>query len=362
MARTLKEQYSARQLDVLKERARAVDAQLIKENRAAGLLLEALDEEDLKKVTAIIEKLQNIKNPDLPHLTKAIEQAEAEINKYTAGGPLTAAWTKLKSLVGVDNPIVKITTFANALERGFSQIPNILKNNGIDLNKANLEQSLAANLGRLPTAPKAKPSKPTGAVSDKELGNTKFAAEGQEMSEDSATDAQADIKSKIESITGQLQKALAPGGVFGAFKKVPYIDSATLAKELVQAKLRAFSTVAKAINSGTKTSELGGDADMQSMVQGGGKVQTKATAPGAESQPAAATKGTSPTKDTTTTSNSTPTGQAPPEAKTNNSQSNASAAVSKIAKGAGVDESTALKILKYLNQSGLLDREKLAAH
>ncbi len=359
MARTLKEQYSARQLDVLKERTRTVDAQLIKENRAAALLLEALDEEDLKKVTAIIEKLRNIKTPDLPHLTQAIEQAEAEINKYTAGGPLTAAWTKLKGLVGVDNPIVKITTFANALEKGFSQIPNILKNNGIDLSKVDLEQSLAANLGRLPTAPKAKPSRPTGAVSDKELGNTKFAAEGQEMSEDSTADAQAGIKSKIESITAQLQKALAPGGVFGAFKKVPYIDSAALAKELVQAKLRAFSTVAKAINSGTKTSEVG--SDMQSMLQGG-KVQTKTTAPSGESQPAAAAKGTSPTKDTTTTSNSTPTGQAPPEAKTNGAQANASAAVSKIAKGAGVDEPTALKILKYLNQSGLLDREKLASH
>jgi hypothetical protein len=203
MAPTLKERYNQRQVQVLLERAKAADAQLLQEQRAARLLVEAMDQEDLNKVSAIIDKLNTVKSPELPVLSAAIEQAQAELNKYTGGGPITQAWTKLKSKFGVDNPVVKITTFADALERGFSQIPQILKNNGVDLAKADLSKSLSSLLTTQFTGAQGGeggmkgdvtgtagnkeknvmpgPEKqPTGAKSDTQLGNTSFGGKGGE--------------------------------------------------------------------------------------------------------------------------------------------------------------------------------------
>ncbi len=351
MARSLKEQFEAKRLNQVTERARRADAQIINEVRVAQLLVEAMDEEDLNKVTQIIQKLSTLKTPDLPKLKAAIEQAEAEINKYTAGGPLTKAWSKMWELIGIDNPIVKVTTFADALERGFAQIPQILKNNGVDLKGADQYKSLAQALGRLPTATKSNVKKPNA---DKDWKNQKHSgknvpyrdtapiprpiadkSEGVVKEDDSndvltRLDAKMDSSSnskspdfmnsnkpdtannkavdeKVKSIADQLQKALSPGGIFGAFKKVPYIDSAELAQELVRAPLRVFSQVAKRVQQGTKAAEIAPDIKDQVQAQGG--AETKGTDAEEPAQATSQTQPSQPAKAPVASTDSTETGQ-----------------------------------------------------
>jgi hypothetical protein len=276
-----------------------------------------MDDEDLEKVSAIIQKLNTIKVPELPKLTAAIEQAGVEVNKYTGGGPLTKAWAKMKDLVGIDNPIVKVTAFADALERGFSQIPQILKNNGVDLKDVDLNKSLVQVLGRLPTAaPRkkapTKSSKPSNWDSEmKSLAGQKPAPGPQESVQNEADGDQKNIEGKIKNIVNQLQKALSPGGILGAFKKVPYISSAELAAELVRAPLRVFSTVAKRVNSGAKAAEIA--PDLKAQVAGAGDAETKGTKPGTPAKQTSQTSPSAPAKPTTAGSGSVATGESTPK-------------------------------------------------
>ncbi len=366
MTNPLKNRHDTKQISKLCERLKLADVDVMTENRVTQLLLEAMNEEDFKKVSAIIEKLNAIKNPkDLPNLTKAIEQAEAELNKYTGGGPITAAITKLKGLVGIDNPIVKITTFANALEKGFSQIPQILKNNGIDTTKLkpeDLNKTLGAILGRVPkSVPAAKSPTKTGAVSDKELGNTKFssATEGHDLQE--AEDTSPDAK--INRIIDQFRKALSPSGIFGSFKKVPYIDSAVLAKELVGAPLSAFSAAGKTINKGVKSSEVA--SDIKDVISGGGGTETKASGQAEPSKSTAQTTQPTGTENPIVTDNSKPVGEVPAEPRGGGAETkgiDVKQGVAKVAKGSGIDGASVTSVLRYLINAGLLDKSKLASH
>jgi len=145
MAQSLKERYEIKRLQ---QRVQAVSHQLVLEQRVSQLIIEAMDEEDFKKVTQIIEKLNKLKHAKLPALSKAIDSMQAELNKVTSqgsSGPLGTAknaitqWFKKKA--GLENPIVKIMTFANALEHGFSMVPQILKNNGIDLKRVKADKN-----------------------------------------------------------------------------------------------------------------------------------------------------------------------------------------------------------------------------
>lgn len=275
---TLKKQYKLRQLANLNERIKQLDKNILFEEKTSKLIIEAINEDDLKKISTIIDKLRKIKHQKLPTLSSAIEQAESELNKYTAGGPLVKAWTKLKNLAGIDNPIVKIATFANALEKGFSQIPIILKNNGIDtksLKGVDLDQTLS------------------------EYITTKM---GQQAGADK-------IDGKLKDVVDQLRKALSPDGIFGVFKKVPYVDGDKLTQELVNAPLNVFSNIVKTINKGTKTSEIA--SQLKTTITGQGNVETKGTT---KSEPTTTTSSSVPTTgnaSTTASSHSTATGERP---------------------------------------------------
>lgn len=381
MARSLKEQYQAKRLDQATARVREADSRLLNEARAARLIVEAMDEDDLEKVTQIIQKLSTLKTPDLPKLKAAIEQAEAEINKYTAGGPIAQAWTKMKGLVGIDNPIVKVTAFADALERGFSLIPQILRNNGVDLKGADLSKSLAANLGRVPPSGKAGGNNSAGAKSDKEMGKSPFTgndvkdthyripgprkSEGVLREDEGGGDVDIsklkgglsggdggagaptinvddgpdrppakangkNVAEKVKSIAAQLQKALSPGGIFGAFKKVPYIDSATLAQELVQAPLRAFSQVAKRIQAGAKAADIA--PDLKDQAQGQGGAETRGTGESQPAKPAAQTQPSEPGKGPTAPSDPTGTGDQTPKPQGGGAPQNLAKATQKVKK------------------------------
>lgn len=354
MPKTLKKQYEVRQVRTLHERVRTADAQVLAENRLSTLLIEAMDEEDLQKVSAIIDKLNKIKSPELPKLTAAIEQAQAELNKYTAGGPLTKAWTKLKSLAGVDNPIVKITTFADALERGFSQIPTILKNNGINLKNADLSKSLATVL-----------STPNGQRNHEERGSLNMSSAAADTSDTVDTAAEGvtneatiNAQNKLNSVVNQLRTALSPGGVFGVFKKVPYIDSATLAKELVAAPLNVFSRIAKQIQSGTKAAEVA--PDLKQQVTGAGGAETKHTAGETPTKQTGQTQPSTSPKPTTSTNPSTPTGQDTPKPQGGGANLDPQKAILQKLKSSNIlqklrlNDAGAVALLKVLDEMGAL--------
>lgn len=114
-------------ITMLNERVVILDRKMLNE-RHTRLLVEALDDATLQTANNIINKLRKIKGKGLKSLDDSISEAENQLNKYTGGGVLSKALTKLKSVVGIDNPLVKFMTFANALENGFKQLPTIINN------------------------------------------------------------------------------------------------------------------------------------------------------------------------------------------------------------------------------------------
>lgn len=301
MAKTLKQRYENKKVQNLQERIRHVDNQLLREERTANLIIEAMDEEDLKKVSQVIDKLRTLKGKGLPSLDTAIEQAEAELNKYTGGGAIAKAWGKLKSKVGIDNPVVKIMTMADALEQGFKQMPVILKNNLGDMEQLKTQ-------------------------SDKTI-------------DDLVTDA-----GKKKTLVANIVKALSPKGVFGSFKKLPYLDRDVLASDITATKLSSLAPLIKAGTSGVSPQEVA--SDLKGIASKGGETQTKSTVGGEPGQEPSKAAGGSPGKPSTGSSK----GQAAPQ------QGSDSAAIAKKVyddirsdfEGSGSDEKTVLSILKTL--------------
>lgn len=296
MAQSLRKRLEVRRLTELRTKLSKAESAVLLEETTAKMLVEVMSMDDLKKVSDIIDKLRSIKSPKLPVLSKAIDQAEFELNKYTGGGPLDKAWTKLKGLVGIDNPVVKITTFADALERGFSQVPTIIKNNVGDLKNIDTTKSLSSILTNSATT--------TGTKSDEDLGkvgktNGPFAddptfSNWPGMAQNEA-DGQVAVTGKLKNVADQMLKALAPGGIFGAFKKIPYIDTKALVQELVQAPINVIAPVIKKIQSGTHAAQIA--QDMKQQITGAGEAETKADQKGApetqagQAQPGAPAKG-----------------------------------------------------------------------
>lgn len=392
MARSLKERYETRMVEQLKERVVIIDKQLIAENKAAALIIEAMDQSDLDKVSAIVQKLDAIKNAagdDLQPLTQGIEQAQAELNKYTAGGPITKAWTKLKSKVGIDNPVVKITTFANALEQGFKQLPQILKNNGIDqaafkdtdVNQMTLQQAIQAVLKKKPqqeadlneldpsSATRVQPGsgvQQKAAPKPPKAGELNKPGTNKDVEDSHKADTDPRTAARVKTIIAQLRKALSPAGIFGAFKKVPYVGSDQLAAALLNTPVPTLIKVSNAVKSGAQTGEIA--ADLQQNITGQGGTETKGTTPTGESEPTSQTQPSVPAKSTTGGTSSTPTGQQTPTGpgeKPGGGSQGANpydAPIAKIAKGSGVDGETVRKVLRYLAKTGLIELERLRGH
>lgn len=305
MTRSLKERYESQRLVTLKEQIVDVEQQLLAETKVSLLLIEAMDQEDLDKVSKVVDKLERIKGavPGLPSLQKGIDAAQTELNKYTAGGPISKAWSKLKGKLGVDNPVVKITTFANALERGFGQLPQILKMNGVDTKALKdstdmtLQDAIVKQFVKSPdyTADMLKKSVPNKKAANVQLNAE---ADGDITSSDVEANAKAekDAQGKIKTLVTQLRKALSPGGIFGVFKKVPYVDMDALTRELMTtAKLSELLGVYNAVKSGPQTSEFASDIK-QNVSGGGGQVGTDASKPSEETKSTGQSTGTEPSQ------------------------------------------------------------------
>lgn len=239
--------------------------QLLREQRAANIIIEAMNKADLEVASKIIDKLRGIKGKGISYLDNAIDTAIAELNKYTAGGALTKAWSALKGKVGIDNPIVKMMTFANTLETGFGQLSTIIKNNVGELTKDQAEGSL------------------NDVITDEQVRKT---------------------------VTQSLIKALSANGIFGTFKKIPYInDKNALAGEMMTVPLKNLNAVTRQVLSGPKSDTLG--ADMKDTVVAHGENQTATTKPTGVSTNTTPTSATSATQDTTKTTGTTPAGEKP---------------------------------------------------
>jgi len=284
MAITLKEQHTHKKLQILTERVKAIDTQIINENRAANLLLEAMDQGDLDKASAIIDQLTAIKGKGLPSVDNAVAQATAEINKFTGGGPIAGALSKLKGKLGFDNPLVKILALANALETGFKQVPQIIKNNVGQLTPEQADQTL------------------------EQIANSAQSAGKATVSGGKVTDSAENVKTTL--VTNVL-KALKPKGFFSSFKKIPYIDMNALADELTKVPLKNLNAIVKQVTSGPQASEVA--QSVQDVAKQAGEVETKAPAEATPAAPTGQTTPATPAKPGTAPAQpSTKTGEAVP--------------------------------------------------
>lgn len=312
MSTTLKQKYKNNQLKVLSEKLEILDKDLCKEMKHANLLIEAIEEEDLETITKIVEKLRKMKGKGVPALDKAISNAETEITKYGSGGFGTEFLTKIKGLVGIKNPVVKVTTFADALEQGLKQVPTILKNI---------------------------------------IGDQEFLTKNLDLPIDEILKKDAK-KKKI--LIDTILKALKPKGLLSSFKNVPYVeDMNKLVTDLTATKLKNLVDLVKLSNSGPSAQSL--STDVKDTIAGDGTDKQTTTAVGSE--PTKKGQEASPGKDTTS---STPTSEKTPT-QTSSTQPNVKKVANKLRSTLrlkGVNDNTLSKVVDDLINAGL-DPEKL---
>ena len=303
---TLKEQYEKRRIKNLQERIKFVNARMLKENYAAELIVEAMDKADLDKAAQIIDKLKKMTGKGLKTLDNAINTAIGEINKYTGGGPIANAWTAIKSKVGIDNPLVKMMTFANSLETGFEQVPIIIKNNVGEVSKDNIEKNLMYVIG------KQEPG-----VED--------------------------------TVQKNLVKAFRPKGIFGSFRKVPYVENMDdFVWDLMNAPLKNLNAVVQQSGQGTSSDEIA--KDLKDVASQAGDAETKGTQPAEPAEPAAKTSQTTSGKETTKTSPATAAGETP----TKIPRERLVSASDALQKQFNISKRQANKIVNALNNLGMI--------
>lgn len=221
--KTLKQEYKLKKLNELKRRVRKSELILIENDKdiQTSLLLEALDEDEYKKATEVIEKLRKIsgvaKSLNLNILPKAIEDCVKDINTFAGGDFKTKAMGQLASLFSKSapssNPILKGLSFASALEAGFKSLQTVVKNNIKDIQNK-MDVSIISSSEEDPAIQK--------------------------------------------NISNALTKAFIPAGVFGKlFGKIPYIpDSKKLIEEIMTLTPDQINQIYEPLNSGTKAADV----------------------------------------------------------------------------------------------------------
>lgn len=239
-------------------------------NKAASILIEALDEADLQVVTQIIKKLRDLKSFGLPSLNAGIETAIKELNAHTGGGTIAKVWDKLKTKVGLDNPVVKAMAFASALENGISQLPTLVKN-AVDI-VGDPETFGEKTLTQILTLPGG----------------------------DGGKGIPVDGKKKLKLLSDTMMKALVPPGRLNAFG-LPYVKTKDLIKDLTNTKLANLDAFHNAVTKGASASNLvkTGVLDTIANPSGGQPAEqspqpTKKVEPGAADEPGKATQTTPP--------------------------------------------------------------------
>ena len=224
----LKQRYEKKRLIEIKIKLKKIDEILIKDNihREVSLLLEALDENEYKEATAVIDKLQKLKDiakgANMVVLPRAIDTIVKEINSFTGGSGILRFKGKISSLFSktpAKNPILAGLALAGALEAGFKILPAILKNNIPDIEKDKTKQKMP--LGEL-------------------------------------IEAEDDVDKKLKkNIETNLIKAFVPSGTFGKiFGKLPGLDAAKLVEELFSATLLQLNEFSKVLMAGVTVGDI----------------------------------------------------------------------------------------------------------
>jgi len=240
MSKTLKDNYQQKRILEVQNKLKKIDNRLIESsmNFQVDLLLEALDENEYKEATEVIEKLTKLndiaKGAGMNLLSAAIDKVVKEINSFTGGGGLSRFKGKISSLFSktpAKNPILAGLAMVGALEAGFKILPNVLKNNIPDIEKDKAKQ-------------------------DQKL-------------EDLASDEK--IK---KNITDNLVKAFVPAGTFGKlFGKIPGINNTEeLVADIFMATPKQLGEFSKTLNAGAKVAEIDpGLADPKEAGDAGGE-------------------------------------------------------------------------------------------
>ena len=224
MQQTLKEKNKQKRILEVQNKLKKIDNRLMESsvNFQVDLLLEALDENEYKEATEVIEKLTKLgdaaKGAGMRQLPPAIDKVVKEINGFTGGGGLSRFKGKISSLFSktpAKNPILAGLAMVGALEAGFKILPSVLKNNIPDIEKDKAKQ-------------------------DKKL-----------------SELAADIKIK-KNITDNLVKAFVPAGTFGKlFGKIPGINNTLdLVEDMFNATPKQLGEISKILNSGAKVTEI----------------------------------------------------------------------------------------------------------
>lgn len=257
MSMTLREKYLLKKQKQLSEKLNSTDKNFLQETKITNMIIEAIEEEDLQEVEKLIDKLRSMKGKGVAALDKAISNAEADVAKYASGGIGTEFLTKIKGMVGLKNPIVKVTTFADALEQGLKQVPTILKIN---------------------------------------LGDQEFLKKNLEFPIDKILEKDA---KKKKVVTDTIFKAFKPKGILSSFKNVPYVeDMSKLARDLTATPLKNLVDLVKLSSAAPTAQSLTDDVKDVATATSTGDKQTTSVTPATSTE-----KGeqTAPTKDTTKT-------------------------------------------------------------
>jgi len=224
MSTTLQQQYQQKRKNDVQNKLKLINERLIESNvdYQVHLLLEALDENEYKQATEVINKLQEINNlaksADLDLLSGAIETILKEINNFTGGSALDRMGSKISSLFSKapkKNPILAGLGLVESLEQGFKILPTILKNNIPDIESNKDKQKM----------------KLIDIVKDDDK-----------------------LKKNIET---NLAKGFVPKGTFGKlFGKIPGVDINKLMTDLMNANVSQLNEIAKVLNQGTTVAEI----------------------------------------------------------------------------------------------------------
>lgn len=309
MATTLKEQREKRRVKALQEKLVRLDQQLTEERLLGerfNLLLEEIDEEELAKVSSIIEKLraiqQNVQQSDV--LKTAVEKALMDLQKVTGGDSSTWTQRNLPTILkkinrGENAEILKNAMgLVSALETGMRLMPQLLKNmlGGIQGGSEDAELSVAALLTK-----RGEGATLEGTVREAPE-DAAFSAGGAKPGEGQAVGERWKAKStgeagspKFDLLVKNISKAMKPSKWFGlAQGKVPYVSSAEdLVRDLLSnVPVGTLMQLTQTVTGGAQASNVAQD------IADGGVGEPKGTEGTRSPAPSTGTveKGTEPTQ------------------------------------------------------------------
>jgi len=208
----LKEVYEKKKLEELAKKLGPIDESV----KQSTLILEKLDQNEVKKIGKVIEDLESIVPSSLPTLEKAINAAKSELMNTFKGGLLQ----KITNFFTPEfaKPLTKALAFCSGLYNGFSQLPTLMKT-------------------VVPAGEKNKTLKVSEVIGDD--------------------------KKKIDNFKAAFIETIKPDGLFAAAFGMPYLggtDIKFLAEEMMDLSIQEVEGLARTIPSKVRAATTSIDA------------------------------------------------------------------------------------------------------